>query len=148
MINTRSVNYSRTEQHHMILPGDLNGNGRLFGGTLLCMIDEVAGMVARRHSGNYNVTSASIKKLDFKAGAYLNDILVLVGYVTYTGRTSMEIRVDTYVEDSQGMRRPINCAYFIMVALDQNNHPTPIPTLEVQTEAEKARWSIGEEHRN
>ncbi len=147
MMNSRCVNYSRTEQHHMILPGDLNGNGRLFGGTLLSMIDEVAGMVARRHSSNCNVTTASIKNLDFKAGAYLNDILVLVGYVTYTGRTSMEIRVDTYVEDSDGMRHPINCAYFIMVALDQNNHPTPIPPLEVQTEAEKARWNIGKEHR-
>jgi acyl-CoA hydrolase len=147
MKQTKTVDYSRTVQHHMVLPGDLNGGGRLFGGSLLSMIDEVAGMVARRHSGNCNVTTASIEKLDFKAGAYINDILVLVGYVTYTGKTSMEVRVDTYVEDIEGMRHPINRAYLIMVAMDSNDHPTPIPALEVLTEAEKARWEIGEEHR-
>ena len=124
----------------MVKPGDLNGGGRLFGGSLLSLIDETAGIVAKRHSMRNNVTTAAIDHLVFKRGAFLNDLLVLMGYVTYTGRTSMEVRVDTYVEDIQGMRRPINRAYFVMVAMDEEDKPTPVPPLILESEGQKAEW--------
>ncbi|MCR5254708.1 MAG: acyl-CoA thioesterase [Acetatifactor sp.] len=136
----KRADFSRTELVHVVKPGDLNGGGRLFGGALLRLIDETAGIVAKRHSMRNNVTTAAIDNLVFKQGAFLNDLLVLIGYVTYTGRTSMEVRVDTYVEDIQGMRRPINRAYFVMVAMDENDKPTPVPQLIVETEGEKAEW--------
>ena len=136
----RRADFSRTELVHVVKPGDLNGGGRLFGGALLRLIDETAGIVAKRHSMRNNVTTAAIDNLVFKQGAFLNDLLVLIGYVTYTGRTSMEVRVDTYVEDIQGMRRPINRAYFVMVAMDENEKPTPVSQLIVETEGEKAEW--------
>lgn len=131
---------SRTELAHVVAPKDLNGGGRLFGGALLQMIDEVAGIVAKRHSECNNVTTASIDNLHFKAGAYVNDLLVLIGYVTYTGNTSMEVRIDTYVEDNLGMRKPINRAYFVMVAMDDKDRPTQVPPLIVETEGQKAEW--------
>ena len=137
----RSAELSRTEQVHVIKPGDLNGGGRLFGGILLQMIDETAAIVAKRHSMKLNVTTATIDNLVFKEGAYENELLVLVGYVTYTGRTSMEIRVDTYVENIEGMRRAINRAYLVMVAMDENDKPTPVPPLLVETEAQRAEWN-------
>ena len=136
----KTVDFARTEQVHVIKPGDLNGGGRLFGGALLQMIDETAGIVAKRHAMRNNVTTAAIDHLVFKQGAYLNDLLVLVGYVTYTGRTSMEVRVDTYVEDTEGMRHPINRAYFVMVAMDEEDKPTPVPPLILETEIQKAEW--------
>ncbi len=137
----KRVGASRTEQVHVIKPGDLNGGGRLFGGALLQMIDETAGIVAKRHSMRNNVTTAAIDQLVFKEGAYENELLVLIGYVTYTGNTSMEVRIDTYVENNDGMRRPINRAYFVMVAMDDNDRPTPVPKLIVETEAQKAEWN-------
>lgn len=40
-------------------------------------------------------------------------MVVIVGKVTYVGTTSMEVRVDTYVEHMEdGMRRPINRSVF------------------------------------
>ena len=48
--------------------------------------------------------------------------------------------MDTYVEDKDGMRRPINRAYFTMVALDEDDKPCPVPRLEITTEEEKAEW--------
>lgn len=137
----KTVAYSRTEQMHVVHPRDLNGGGRLFGGALLQLIDETAGIVAKRHSQCANVTTAAIDNLTFKAGAYVNDLLVIVGYVTHTGKTSMEVRVDTYVEDRNGMRRPINRAYFAMVGMDENDKPTPVPPLIVESEPEKAEWA-------
>ena len=58
-INRKTVSFSRTEQVHVIKPCDLNGGGRLFGGALLSMLDEIAGIVAKRHSGCNNVTTAA-----------------------------------------------------------------------------------------
>ena len=105
----KRVEESQTEQTHLLMPQHINGSGRLFGGQLLAWIDETAGIVGRRHSGR-DVVTAAIDNLQFKAGAYRNEIIVLIGRVTYTGRTSMEVRVDTYVESPDGMRRPINRA--------------------------------------
>lgn len=135
----KRVEDSLTQQYHLLMSPDLNGSGRLFGGRLLAWIDEVAGIVGRRHSGS-DIVTAAIDNLQFKAGAFRNDIVLLVGRIVYTGRTSMEVRVDTYVEDPDGMRRPINRAYITMVAVDENQHPTPVPGLLLETEAQKAEW--------
>ena len=139
-MEAKKAEESRTVQVHVVQPKDLNGAGRLFGGALLQMIDEVAGIVAKRHSHSSNVTTAAIENLTFKCGAYNNDLLVIIGYITYTGNTSMEVRVDTYMEDTKGMRRPINRAFFIMVAMDSSDNPTKVPPLMVETESQKAEW--------
>ena len=48
-------------------------------------IDEVAGIVAHRHAGSI-VTTACVDNLNFKAGAYLGDTVVLIGRMTYVGK--------------------------------------------------------------
>ena len=137
----RTVSYSKTEQVHLIQPSHLNGGNRLFGGALLNWIDEVAAIVAMRHAGVKTVTTAAIDQLEFKAGAYLNDLIVLVGYVVYTGKTSMEVRVDTYVESTDGMRHPINRAYIVLVALDEKNRPTAVPQLVLENDIQKEEFA-------
>lgn len=146
-IPPRSVSYSKTEQTHIVQPSDLNGGGRLFGGYLLKMIDEVAAIVAMRHTGLKTVTTAAIENLVFKSGAYVNDLIVLIGYITYTGRTSMEVRVDTYVERSDGMRYPINRAYLVLVALDNNNAPTLIPQLLLENDIQREENRMAKKRR-
>ncbi|MEG0271752.1 MAG: acyl-CoA thioesterase [Hydrogenoanaerobacterium sp.] len=133
---------SLTEQIQIIMPQHINGAGRLFGGQLVEWIDIVAGVVARRHSA-CNIITAAIDNLQFKAGAFVNNTLVLVGYITYVGNTSMEVRVDTYVEKLSGERRPVNRAYLVMVALDNDGNPTEVPGLLLQNEGERAEWEAG-----
>ena len=137
----RTVSYAKTEQVHLIQPAHLNGGMRLFGGSLLNWIDEVAAIVAMRHAGVKTVTTAAIDQLEFKAGAYLNDLIVLIGYVVYTGKTSMEVRVDTYVESTDGMRHPINRAYIVLVALDEKNRPTAVPQLVLENDIQKEEFA-------
>ena len=127
----------------MVRPQHLNASDRLFGGALMQWIDEIAGIVSMRHAGG-RITTACIDNLNFKAGVYLNDTIVLIGRITYVGRTSMEVRVDTYVEDLEGMRRVINRAYVVMVAIDEAGHAVEVPGLVVETESEKAEWAAGE----
>ncbi len=139
----KKVQDSKTEQVYIIRSQHINPQGRLFGGYLMQWIDEMAGIVSRRHSGK-SVTTASIDNLNFKAGAYQNDMVVLVGKLTYVGHTSMEVRVDTYVEDYTGRRKSINRAYLVMVAIDENGNPVEVPGLIIESEAEQAEWSAGE----
>lgn len=143
----RTVSYSKTEQVHLVQPADLNGGGRLFGGTLLKMIDEIAAIVAMRHTGLKTVTTAAIDNLTFKSAAYVNDLIVLIGYITYTGRTSMEVRVDTYVERSDGMRYSINRAHLVLVALDEENQPAEVPMLILENDIQREEYKMAEKRR-
>lgn len=139
----KHVEDSRTENTYLIMPRHINCYGRLFGGILMQWIDEVAGIVAHRHAGSI-VTTACVDNLNFKAGAYLGDTVVLIGRMTYVGKTSMEVRVDTYAEDADGTRRMINRAYEVLVAIDQEDRKLEVPGLIVETESEKAEWIGGE----
>ena len=143
MRKQKRVEDSRTENTYLIMPKHINGYGRLFGGILLQWIDEVAGIVAHRHAGSI-VTTACVDNLNFKAGAYLGDTVVLIGRMTYVGKTSMEVRVDTYAEDADGTRRMSNRAYEVLVALDENDKKIEVPGLIVETEAQRAEWIGGE----
>ena len=143
MRKQKRVEDSRTENTYLIMPKHINGYGRLFGGILMQWIDEVAGIVAHRHAGSI-VTTACVDNLNFKAGAYLGDTVVLIGRMTYVGKTSMEVRVDTYAEDADGTRRMINRAYEVLVAIDQNDKKLQVPGLLIETESEKAEWIGGE----
>lgn len=137
----KSIEESRTEQVHLLRYEDINGESRLFGGKLVFWIDEVAGAVARRHAG-IRVTTASIDNLQFKNPAFLDELVIVVGYITYVGNTSMEVRVDTYAESTNGTRRPINRAYLTVVALGSDDRPCPIPYgITIETESQKYEWN-------
>lgn len=143
-VEAKTVDDSRVETVHLVMSGHLNGAGRLFGGMLMQWIDEVAGIVAKRHS-MCNVTTASVDNLTFLSGAYLGDMIVIKGKMTWVGSSSMEVCVDTYVENRQGDRERINNAHFMMVALDENDRPVKVPGLILQTEDEELAWSHGVE---
>lgn len=139
----KSVKDSYAEQVQILTQKDMNGYNRLFGGRLMEWIDIVASVVARRHSGR-NVTTAVVDTLTFKAPAHLNDTVILCGRITYVGRTSMEVCVETYVEHLDSSRTLINTAYVIMIAIDENEKPVEVPRLRLETEEEKAEWSLAE----
>ena len=141
-IEAKTVDDSRVETVHLVRPTYLNGAGRLFGGILMQWIDEVAGIVAKRHS-MCNVTTASVDNLTFLSGAYNGDMIVIKGKMTWVGTSSMEVCVDTYVENRLGNRERINNAHFMMVALDENDQPVPVPRLILQTDDEKLAWEHG-----
>lgn len=138
----KNVSESIVEQVYQIRPEHLNGAGRLFGGRLMEWIDEVAGLAGIRHA-QANVITASVDNLKFIRGAYQNDLVVLIGRLTFVGNTSMEVRVDTYVESLDGIRKPINRAYLTLVAVDGDGNPVRVPELIIESESEKAEWEAG-----
>ena len=131
-IGYKHVRDSHVTSTYMLRHEDINGSNRLFGGRLMEWIDDIAGIAARLHCGG-NITT-----LEFHLPAYLNDIVILDAWVTHVERTSMEVRVDTFVvEPSTGERHLINHAYLTEVCVDKNDRPTPIPWgLVADTDAE------------
>ena len=135
----KKVSESKTEQSHLVMYTDINGINRLFGGELLKWIDEVATITAKRHCG-HNVATIAIDNLHFKSPAFLNDMIVLIGTVTYVRKTSMEVRVDTYLEKPDTTRHPINRAYLVMVSIDEEGQPLEVPPLIPETCSEQMEW--------
>ena len=137
----KTVAESRVETFHILMPENMNDSGRLFGGRLMCWIDEVAGLVGRRHA-QMNVTTGTVENLRFLRGAYLREMIVISGKVTYVGNSSMEVKVESFVERTTGERELINRAYLTMVGLDENDKPCRLPRLILQTE-EMAKTTTG-----
>ena len=125
----------------IVMPQHCNGykNPRLFGGQLMAWIDVIGAVAARRFT-NSAVTTARIDNLNFIAPAYLNDTVVQEARVTWTGHTSLEVRVDSYVEQLDGTHSAINVAYLVFVAIDDEGRPKQVPQFVPETEEEKAEY--------
>ena len=132
----------------IVLPQHCNGDRRprLFGGQMMAWIDVVGAVAARRYT-NSAVTTVCLDNLTFLNPAYLNDTVVLEAEVMWTGRTSLEVRVDSYVEHLDGSRERVNRAYAVFVALDENDRPKPVPPFVPVSEAEKREYAAAQERR-
>ena len=113
----------------IVLPQHCNGYAkpRLFGGQIMAWIDIIAAVAARRFTHSA-VTTVCVDNLNFIAPAYLNDTIVQEARVTWTGRTSLEVRVDSFVEQLGGERALVNRAYAVFVALNDQDQPVPVPS--------------------
>ena len=138
----------KTTTVQIVMPQHCNGYAkpRLFGGQIMAWIDVVGAVAARRYTGQA-VTTVCIDNLTFLKPAYLNDTVVQEAVVTWTGRTSLEVRVDSMVERLDGSRELINRAYAVFVALDDEDRPTAIPMLVPETDEEKAEFRAAEQRR-
>lgn len=138
----KRVEDSMAEQSHLLMPRCMNAAGYLFGGQLLAWIDEIAGIVAKRHAET-NVVTVAVDNMYFKTGAKLDDTVVLIGRLTYVGRSSMEVRIDSYKEQLDGTRSMINRTYFVMVATDENQRPVEVPGLIREGVTQEIEWEAG-----
>lgn len=145
-LQSKTPSESYTESVQILNLSTMNGYNRLFGGKLMEWIDICAAVTARRHA-NKNVTTVLVDTLEFKEPAYANSLVVLCGKIVYVGRTSMDIKVESYVETLGGIRHLINSAYLTLVALDENDKPTPVPQLELTSDEERAEWEAAKARR-
>ncbi|WP_409288169.1 acyl-CoA thioesterase [Peribacillus sp. SCS-37] len=134
---------SKVVHTDLVLPNDTNNHNTLFGGVLMKKMDAVAAIASRRHSRS-DVVTASTDSVDFLAPVYPDDSLCLEAYVTYTGRTSMEVFVKAIAEDlGTGKRRISATAFLTFVALDENGKPCSVPSVVPQTPEEKKLHETG-----
>lgn len=149
-MSIQTVSETRLVTSQIMTPNDANFVGKVFGGTVLAMIDIHAYATASRFAGNVCVT-ASIDRVDFHEPIEVGELVKLVGYVSYVGCTSMEITIEISSENLlTGVVRQTNTARVTMVAL-KNERPIAVPRLVCETREEKLRFLEGRlrrEYRN
>ena len=125
----------------LMLPSHSNFSGKIHGGHILNLMDQIAFACASKHSRNYCVT-ASVNKVDFLNPIEVGELVTLKASVNYTGRTSMVIGLRVESENIQtGKVKHCNSSYFTMVAKDENGKNVPVPGLILDTEQSVRRFA-------
>jgi len=142
-LNPRPVAESRSELAELVMPHLANGNGTLHGGELLSRIDKAAAVCAMRHAGAICVTAA-VDEVSFHEPIRIGELIRLVAWVNYVGRSSMEIEVEVTAEDLVSrFTRHTNSCLVTMVAVDEELKPRPVPPLEILSEEDRKRSEAG-----
>jgi acyl-CoA hydrolase len=144
---TKTVRESQHEASALMMPGDANNLGHVFGGVIMAMVDTTAAVAAIRHARATCVT-ASIDRVDFREPIHLGDLVVMKASVNFVDRTSMEVGVRVEAEDMlTGNRRHTNSCYLTFVAVDRNGRPLQVPELAPETPDELRRYAAAAERR-
>jgi len=131
---------SKVTLTQLMLPSYSNFRGKIHGGYILNLMDQVAFSCASRHSGNYCVT-ASVNRVNFLNPIEVGELVTLKSMVNYTGRTSMVIGVRVESENIKtGEVKHCNSSYFTMVAKDEQNNNVPVPGLILDSEESIRRF--------
>lgn len=141
----KRVTDSMTVISSIMQPEHANIYGNVHGGEIMKLMDITAGVVARKHSRKPAVT-AMVNELEFLLPSHIGDLINCYGQITYVGKKSMEVLIKVTFEDlskDEGERLALK-AYFTMVALDENDTPTEVPGLKVDSEQEKKLYAEGE----
>ena len=137
---------SRIINTDQVLSCDLNNYNTLFGGVLMKKLDSAATLSARRHARVKECVTASTDSIDFLCPIHQTDSVCIESFVTYTGRTSMEIFCKVIAEDMMtGERRIAATAFLTFVALDENKMPVEVPGVIPETDEEKFLYKTGKE---
>lgn len=135
----KTINASRISITQLMQPEHANHHGNVHGGWIMKLVDEAGALACMRHAQSRVVTVA-VNSLVFREPIKIGDLIILNAEVTYAGRTSMEAEVQVISENPiTGERKHTNTAYLVYVALDDENKPTSVPVLILETEEEKQR---------
>jgi acyl-CoA hydrolase len=123
----KTIEESQITISQLMLPSNSNFSGKIHGGFLLSMMDQIAFACASKHSRNYCVT-ASVNKVDFLNPIEVGELVTLKASINYTGKTSMVVGVRIESENIQtGEKKHCNSSYFTMVAKDENGKNVRVP---------------------
>ncbi|SFD22198.1 acyl-CoA thioesterase [Algibacter pectinivorans] len=125
----------------LMLPAHSNFSGKIHGGHILNLMDQIAFACASKHSRHYCVT-ASVNKVDFLNPIEVGELVTLKASVNYTGRTSMVIGLRVESQNIQtGEIKHCNSSYFTMVAKDENGKNVKVPGLILDSKQSIRRFA-------
>jgi acyl-CoA hydrolase len=144
MLEQKFAKETRCFKISRVFPTDVNNHETLFGGKLMSSIDDIASISASKLCRVTAVT-ASTDSVDFLYPIRPSDSVSLESFVTWTGKSSMEVFVKVIREDLRSGERKIAATSFLtFVALDDQNKPKPIPQVVPETEEERKLFETAE----
>lgn len=137
----KNAKESRVSITELMLPSHSNFGGKVHGGHILNLMDQIAFACASKHSQCYCVT-ASVNRVDFLHPVEVGELLTLRASINYTGKTSMVVGVRVESENIKtGKKRHCNSSYFTMVAKDTNGNSIAVPGLLIDNEQGVRRFA-------
>ncbi len=105
------------------MPADANANGDIFGGWLMSQMDLAGGVHAHQVAKGRTVTVA-VDGMSFHLPVQIGDLVTCYCETVRIGRTSITIKVDTWVKRrSGGHEEKVTEGLFTFVAIDAEGNP-------------------------
>ena len=143
METANTVKASKITLSELMLPSHSNFSGKIHGGYLLKLMDQIAFACASKYSGCYCVT-ASVDTVDFLNPVDVGELVTLKASVNYVGKTSMVVGIRVTSEHIQtGIKKHCNSSYFTMVAKDELGNNVKVPKLIISNMEEVRRFYDG-----
>jgi len=141
----KAISASRVTVAQLMQPTHANLQGSVHGGIIMKLMDEAGASAAMRHAGRPVVTVA-VDQVLFREPIQLGDLVTVNAGLTYSGRSSMEVRIEVTAQNLlTGLSTYTNTAYFVYVALDDARRPIGVPPLLLESDAEREQWERAKE---
>ena len=136
----KSVESSKITISELMLPSHTNFSGKIHGGYILSLLDQIAFASASKFSGHYCVT-ASVDTVDFLNPIEVGELVTMKASVNYVGRSSMIVGIRVEAENiTTGAIKHCNSSYFTMVAKDEKGNNVAVPGLLLSNDEEIRRF--------
>lgn len=136
----KRITESQVVISELMLPSHSNFNGKIHGGYILSLLDQIAFACASKHSRVYCVT-ASVDTVDFLKPIEIGELVTLKASVNYVGSSSMVIGIRVEAENIQtGEIKHCNSSHFSMVAKDENGNSVKVPGLILENDHDIRRF--------
>jgi acyl-CoA hydrolase len=136
----KSVACSYISISELMLPSHTNFSGKIHGGYILSMLDQIAFACASKFSGNYCVT-ASVDTVNFLSPIEVGELVTMKASVNYVGKSSMIVGIRVEAENIQnGVVKHCNSSYFTMVAKCKDGTKAKVPGLILSNLEEVRRF--------
>lgn len=114
------------QTHRLILPGDLNQYGFLFGGRLLAWVDEASWIAASLDYPTCRFVTVGMDKVEFHHSVREGTILEIDCRRERAGTTSVTYVV--HVRDGRGVSSPIFSTRVTFVSISAEGVKQPLPS--------------------
>ena len=130
----------KLEMTVLMTPDMANFSGKVHGGAILKLLDQVAYACASRYAGAYVVT-LSVNQVTFLQPIHVGELVSFLASVNHTGNSSMEVGIKVIAEDirAQAVRHANSC-FLTMVAVGDDGRPVKVPPRVPTTHQERLRF--------
>ncbi len=120
-------------------PDMANFSGKVHGGALLKLLDQVAYACASRYAASYVVT-VSVDQVVFRQPIHVGELVTFLACVNHVGTSSMEVGIKVLAENIQTREtRHVNSCFFTMVAVNEQGKKKNVAALELQSPEQQRR---------
>ncbi|APD06074.1 acyl-coenzyme A thioesterase [Flavobacteriaceae bacterium UJ101] len=135
----KTIADSEIEISELMLPSHANFGGKVHGGYILQLMDQIAFACASQFSGSYCVT-ASVNSVDFLNPIEVGELTTMKASINHVGKSSMVVGIRVESKNIQtGEIKHCNSSYFTMVAV-KDGKPVEVPRLKLKSENEVRRF--------